>query len=181
MAWTAPRTWVTSEIVTAAIMNSHVRDNLLETAPAKAAAAGGIIATSGANSVVNRLIVTDEIQTSETTTSTSYTDLATAGPDLVTLSTGTTALILITAYMANSTAGAKCYAAVDVSGATSSSPSDQRSIRFESSAANDEARIGGAHLYTGLTPGGNTFKLQYRVTAGTGTFANRTIIGLSFS
>mgnify|MGYP001592239233 CR=1 FL=1 len=29
MAWTAPRTWVTSELVTAAIMNTHIRDNLL--------------------------------------------------------------------------------------------------------------------------------------------------------
>lgn len=28
MAWTAPRTWVVSEIVTAALMNTHVRDNL---------------------------------------------------------------------------------------------------------------------------------------------------------
>jgi len=28
MAWTAPRTWVTSEVVTAAVMNTHVRDNL---------------------------------------------------------------------------------------------------------------------------------------------------------
>lgn len=28
MAWTAPRTWVTSEVVTAAQMNAHVRDNL---------------------------------------------------------------------------------------------------------------------------------------------------------
>lgn len=28
MAWTDPRTWVTSEVVTAAIMNTHVRDNL---------------------------------------------------------------------------------------------------------------------------------------------------------
>lgn len=28
MAWTAPRTWTTGEIVTAAIMNVHVRDNL---------------------------------------------------------------------------------------------------------------------------------------------------------
>lgn len=28
MAWTAPRTWVTDELVTAAIMNTHVRDNL---------------------------------------------------------------------------------------------------------------------------------------------------------
>jgi hypothetical protein len=28
MAWTTPRTWVTSEVVTATIMNTHVRDNL---------------------------------------------------------------------------------------------------------------------------------------------------------
>ena len=29
MAWTVPRTWVTGEQVTAALMNTHVRDNLL--------------------------------------------------------------------------------------------------------------------------------------------------------
>ena len=28
MAWTAPRTWATGELVTAAMQNSHVRDNL---------------------------------------------------------------------------------------------------------------------------------------------------------
>jgi microcystin-dependent protein len=28
MAWTNPRTWVTSELVTAAEMNTHIRDNL---------------------------------------------------------------------------------------------------------------------------------------------------------
>jgi hypothetical protein len=28
MAWTAARTWVTGEVVTAAVMNTHVRDNL---------------------------------------------------------------------------------------------------------------------------------------------------------
>lgn len=28
MAWTTPRTWVTNELVTAALMNTHVRDNL---------------------------------------------------------------------------------------------------------------------------------------------------------
>ena len=30
MAWTAPRTWVAGEIVTAAIGNTHWRDNLIE-------------------------------------------------------------------------------------------------------------------------------------------------------
>ncbi len=29
MAWTAPRTWVTGETVTAALLNTHIRDNLL--------------------------------------------------------------------------------------------------------------------------------------------------------
>lgn len=29
MAWTAPRTWIVGEVVTAALMNTHVRDNLL--------------------------------------------------------------------------------------------------------------------------------------------------------
>ena len=28
MAWTSPRTWVTGETVTAALLNTHVRDNL---------------------------------------------------------------------------------------------------------------------------------------------------------
>lgn len=30
MAWTDPRTWVTSELVTAAILNTHIRDNSRE-------------------------------------------------------------------------------------------------------------------------------------------------------
>lgn len=28
MAWTAPRTWVTGEVVTAALLNTHIRDNM---------------------------------------------------------------------------------------------------------------------------------------------------------
>ncbi|HEY2086383.1 MAG TPA: hypothetical protein VGH54_10225 [Mycobacterium sp.] len=30
MAWTTPRTWVAGETITAAIMNTHVRDNLVD-------------------------------------------------------------------------------------------------------------------------------------------------------
>jgi hypothetical protein len=32
MAWTAPRTWTTGELVTAAFLNTHLRDNLLDVA-----------------------------------------------------------------------------------------------------------------------------------------------------
>lgn len=51
MAWTAPRTWVTGETVTAALMNTHVRDNLLETAAAKVTTAGDIVYGTAANSL----------------------------------------------------------------------------------------------------------------------------------
>ena len=33
MAWTSPRTWVVGEVVTAALMNTHVRDNFLALYP----------------------------------------------------------------------------------------------------------------------------------------------------
>lgn len=36
MAWTTPRTWVANELVTAAQMNTHVRDNLSVLTPAYA-------------------------------------------------------------------------------------------------------------------------------------------------
>lgn len=59
MAWTAPRTWVTSEVVSATIMNAHVRDNLLETAPAKASAKGDLFAATGANAISRLAIGTN--------------------------------------------------------------------------------------------------------------------------
>ncbi len=49
MAWTAPRTWVTAEVVTAGNMNTHVRDNFLETGPAKVTTAGDIVYATGAS------------------------------------------------------------------------------------------------------------------------------------
>ncbi len=49
MAWTAPRTWVTAEVVTAALMNTHVRDNLLVTAPAVLTTTGDVLYASAAN------------------------------------------------------------------------------------------------------------------------------------
>lgn len=51
MAWTAPRTWTTGEIVTAALLNTHLRDNLLETAPAKVTTAEDMIVGAGANNL----------------------------------------------------------------------------------------------------------------------------------
>lgn len=51
MAWTTPRTWVAGETVTAAIMNTHVRDNLTAAATtyvgSNSSATGVTLATAG--------------------------------------------------------------------------------------------------------------------------------------
>ena len=49
MAWSDPRDWTTGEVVTAAIMNAHVRDNFDQTAPAKLTTAGDMLYATGAN------------------------------------------------------------------------------------------------------------------------------------
>jgi hypothetical protein len=49
MAWTTPRCWTTGEVVTAAIMNTHVKANFDVTAPAVLTTAGDILYASGAN------------------------------------------------------------------------------------------------------------------------------------
>ncbi len=56
MAWTAPRPWVAAETLTAALLNTHVRDNLLEAAPAKVTTKGDLTVATAANSI-SRLAV----------------------------------------------------------------------------------------------------------------------------
>ena len=46
-SWTAPRTWVTGELVTASIMNVHIKENLLETAPEMITQEGELIVGAG--------------------------------------------------------------------------------------------------------------------------------------
>lgn len=175
MAWSAPMTAVVNATFTAAQFNQFVRDNLNETAPAKATTAGRLIVAKGANSVGEAIVGNANVGTSQTTTSTSYTDLATVGP-AITVATGTSAIVMCTVEMANNTLGASCFASVAVSGATSDAAADSRAVRLESSAANDTARLCAVHRFSALTAGNNTFTVQYRVTAGTGTFLNRVLV-----
>src|SRR3990167_2936372 len=51
MAWTPPRTWVSGETVTAALMNTHVRDNFNMTAPAVVTTKGDLVAATAANTI----------------------------------------------------------------------------------------------------------------------------------
>lgn len=185
MSWTAPMTAVANDIFTAAQFNTHVRDNLLETAPGKATAGvadGSYFVKSGTNSIVDRQVGVAEVDTSQTTTSTSFTDLATAGPT-VTVTTGTRALVIITANLTNNTDSAYAIMGVTISGASSVSASDANSLSFRQSATGggpQDPQMSWSKIYTGLTAGSNTFTSKYRVTAGTGTFQRRRLSVIPF-
>lgn len=118
-------------------------------------------------------LVTASVLTSQTTTSTTYTDLGTTGP-AVTLTTGTSAVVVITAEVDTTGAGVSPYMGFAVSGATTVAAADSMAIRVDSSAIVNVC-VSNVFLVTGLTGGSNTFTMKYRVGGGTGTYVNRRI------
>lgn len=168
-------TFVANAVLTAAQLNTHLRDNLNETAPGKATSANGLIVTTGANAIVQRTPTADAVGTGESTASTSFTNLATSGP-AVTVTTGTAAIVVVSARITNSSASQGALMAYDVSGATTIAGNDDRGLWAESSGTAEFMRASAVVYQTGLTAGSNTFTAKYRVIAGTGTFAYREIL-----
>lgn len=163
MAWTAPMTAVTGNSFTAAQFNTYVRDNLLETAPAKSTTAGSLFVSQGSNTIVQRTPVAAFVSTRESRSNSSYGGLSTPGP-AVTVTTGTSAIIMIEAQLSvNATDNTEAIAAWAVSGATTVAANDDYCLKAEGQdSVSREFRFGTAHLYTGLTAGSNTFTMQYR-------------------
>lgn len=174
MSWSSPMTAVANEIFTSAQYNENVRDNLLETAPGIATTAGRRIVSTGIHELGERDIDEATVVTSEQTSSTSFVDLTTVGPS-VTMTTGTYALVMFTVRMHNTVDNGAVFVGCRVSGATAIGPQSHQWLSSDGVPANSPKRFGIATLYT-LTPGSNTFTLEYAVTTGTGDFALRNII-----
>jgi len=179
MAYSTPLTAVSSTALTAAQWNASVRDNILETPAAKFTTAGRIFVSTGANAGAERAIESTTVSTSQTTTNTSYTNLATTGP-VVTVTTGTRALVFGNAFMSSNSIGQKSWISCAVSGATTLAASDIISGEFQAYGSNAEYRGGFATLFKALNAGSNTFTMQYRVSAGTTTYQDRelTVVAL---
>jgi hypothetical protein len=118
------------------------------------------------------------VAASQTTTSTSYTDLATSGPTVtVTVSSSGKALVTLTAYESITGADNSCFMGFAVSGVTTVAASDTQSVQIYSESGTVQSRGSASYLVTGLNPGINTFTAKYKSSAGiTCTFANRSII-----
>ena len=114
------------------------------------------------------------VSTTETTTSTTYADLATAGPTLSGLPDGRY-LYLVDVTSFNSAAGNACISGVTING---SAPADDTKSAINT--GTDQVSAIGAGLAT-LSAGSNTLKVQYRVNAGTGSFSYRNLIALRYA
>lgn len=118
------------------------------------------------------------VSTSESTTSTTYTDLTTTTDSVyVPIGSSGKAIVIINAMLSTTSAGGVMpYVTYEMSGANSSAASDTRAIVVtERQGALSNAQRGAIFVETGLTAGFTTFKLKYRTNSSTSTFANRRI------
>jgi hypothetical protein len=182
MAYT---TVVTGTTITAAWGNS-VRDQLVNPFASAAARASAItVPVEGMLTFLNDtnspewyngsqyvplIPSSNRVDTQQTTTSTSYTDLATTGP-AVTVVTGTSALIIVGGLAVNSGAN-NSFMGVATSGASTIAAADAQAYDV---AGTNNVIASFAYLLTGLTTGSNTFTAKYRVSGGTGTYGNRNL------
>ena len=166
-------TAVCGSVFTAAQFNTYVRDNLNETAPAKAAAGRQIFVATAANAIAARTLTKANVDTAETTSSATPADLTTAGP-AVTVTSGPKILVILNARISSSSSSFAAFASFNISGATTFTADVQHS---GNSAGTSSASVGGTWLMD-TTAGTNTVTMKYWTSAGgsTGTFANRYLI-----
>lgn len=165
MAWTAPMTAVSGSVFTASQFNTFVRDNLNESMVALATAAGNHFVASGVNSISERTIGSATVNTNETTSSSSYTNLATVGPT-VTVTTGESALVHFNSGMTHTAADTSATCSFEVSGASTFAAGTFAELVRDGFSAENQARYGMSVLVTGLTPGVNVFQMKYKQAAG---------------
>jgi len=206
MTWSSPLTFTAGAVLTAAQLNTYVSDNLAETCPATATTAGDLVYADAANSMGNRLgigsagsllvssgsapvwrapatdLLYQDGSSSQaftlTTFSVSPPGLGVAALPVVTVTTGTHALVVVSArFVLNTTAGANTEITYSISGATTVAANvGPRSAVHESGAAGDLAALEVTYLETGLTAGSNTFQMEAKVSAGSGTVSNPKMI-----
>lgn len=118
---------------------------------------------------------TATVESDQTTTSTSYTDLSTPGPS-VTVNIGASGTALVSIGCGMYTAAAVKQAVVDISGATTrAAASAPNAIALRHDVATFSQKQSLTYLETGLNRGSTTFTLKYRTNSGTANFFDRTI------
>jgi hypothetical protein len=147
MTWENPKTWVTGELVTAAMLNTHVRDNLnaLKSPPSD-----DYVCNEGSD---------------YTTTSTSFVNVDSTNLALTINTNGGDVMVCFSGVIQNVTASAIVFFDIEVDGNREAGNDGLLEIQFASSSV---LPVSFVRLITGLAAGLHTVKLQWKVSAGTG-------------
>lgn len=160
MAWSAPRTWVEAENVTAALLNTHLRDQLI-----------ALKDPPSANYVLNE-------GSDYTTVSTTFGDVDGTNLALQITTTGGDVFVHFHGTCKQATGGHKVNFDVDVDGVRHGGDDG---IVAQHDLGGDVAVVSFTRLITGLSAASHTFKLQWKVTGGTGTlYAGAGTVGFDF-
>ena len=131
-----------------------------------AAAAGGVTSASA------------RVDADQGTSSASFTDLTTSGP-AVTVTTGTKALVIVSARTYNNTTNSYTYMSYAVSGASTVAANTDTSLAWRQSAGSSDQVIQASRAtVVTLTAGSNTFTAKYAAGGGTASFGHRDIFVL---
>jgi hypothetical protein len=159
VTWTAPPTFITGAVLTAAQLQT-VSDDLTDLDRRTNPVADG----KGA---------------SATTASSSYGNLSDGAGPAVTCTIGSTGKALVTLYASfqGDTVGLLLVMAYQISGAFSYGPSDSDAVTYQVANVLYSSRHGATHVAgPGITPGSCTFAMKYKINGGgTGTFKDRRI------
>jgi hypothetical protein len=182
MVWSAIPSFTSGNILTAAQMNI-LGANLGETAAALASTAMQYPVATGANSLAMRIAQRNSILNAETTTSTSYADLATPGPTLSSVVTGGQCFVFLQAKVGHNTALGNAYMGFVVSGASSIAPDFEYSLAHAPASGTGFVQASMALLMQGAdgwTAGTNSVQAKYTTNTGTATFDKRRITTMPF-
>jgi len=177
MAWTTPMTFVPGNVLTAAQLNTHLRDNMLETAPGRASTLNSIFVSQSPFRIEERTIKAARVATSQSMTTSSFSDLSTVGPS-VTCTTGTSAIVYLNATFTPAITDTACGMSFAVTGDSNRSAQDKDAVLIDGTIGGNALRVGTNLFITDLEPGINVFTAKYKSSGNTSTSFNDRFIGV---
>lgn len=155
MAWTTPKTWA-SEPLTSIDLNTYVRDNqnYLQDRVDSPTATAQYLRTA----------------TNYTTTSTTLVDVDATNLALTITTTGGDVLVTFCGYANVNTSGKSMSLAVDIDG------TPYTVITQDCPGSGQQINVSFSYVFTGLTAGSHTFKLQWLTETGTATLYAGTLL-----
>lgn len=123
--------------------------------------------------LLKELASSASVATSQGTTSTTYTDLATAGPAVTITSVYDRALIFWSAGKFSNVAGNGVGCTVAITGATTLAAADSNGVNASDVAGSGFGDESMQFIIATINPGSNTYTMKYRATGSTANFQRR--------